>query len=614
MLSRNINGFTEAQVNHALKGLSLPLETRVRAELLDLDNAKLIDLDGLQLEGSISHNTDQPLKRNANLVFKEKPRDSQHSNPLGTFASLITAQNRLFHLRLGETSGNFADFTGNGRTFTANGGITYSVASLVAGDQSDNAITLNGTTGYLSIAVAAWMNSATFTLSLVWKGTTNGATQELIGQGSTYDMTIDSNGLLSFVLAFTSGSPATYATGINIADSTAHLLQFVYDQVNFQIFIDGRRVLKTAETRTPASATTAINIGRNVTGVWYSVGTFDEVGMVGRALTPKEIRDEYQAWSNQTNELILDRDRGDRVKIWHGIRMPSAGTDGTTWAEWPLIIAVLTTPRRNYSQTGISISITCQDQTRILADDKFTVRITLAAGANYITGTNGVISIAQSSGFNTSAWAVTGTALTTPADVDFEIASSKLDAINYLLTAINYRPIRFAGDGSAIIEPNVLDKDRTTVDTLASGTGSVISAEDLTVEIEPRRVINRVTVFNGNPDATPITSTAVNDKPRSPTSTVFISSQTRELQVDVPDQTTADNLADQVLSDETIRWARRIKMNTLPRPIHDDRDRLRLTLSELGVDADYVEEEWVLPLSPTELMSHTFLSVIDVTT
>src|SRR4029078_5546302 len=102
------------------------------------------------------------------------------------------------------------------------------------------------------------------------------------------------------------------------------------------------------------------------------------------------------------------------------------------------MIAVITPQKRNYSPTGLIDSITCQDQTRILADDKFTIRTTLASGANYISGTNGVIAIAQSSGFDTSAWSITSTTLTAPAYVYFEIGSSKLDAINYLLLAINY--------------------------------------------------------------------------------------------------------------------------------------------------------------------------------
>lgn len=614
MQARNVNGFTSAAVDRAFQGLDLPFESRVRAELLNLDNVKLIDLKGLQLEGSITHNTDQPIKRGAELHFKETSRDSQHANPLGTFASIITAQNRLFHLRMNETSGNFADFTGNGRTFTAHGSPTYSIGTLTPGDPLNNAVTFTtAAADYGDIADAAWMDTTPITLS-AWVRFTSASPLRLMQRDETSNQAWvighnTTNGL--FFRIFIATVNTQFNSGKLINDGLAHHIVCMYDGINIQIYIDGARALKTAQTGN------IDNVAARITVPGFAAilpTTVDEVGMLSRILTPKEIRDEYQAGSSQLNELLLDRDRGDRVKIWYGVRMASAGTDGTTWAEWPQIVAVMTSPKRNYSPTGIIDSITCQDQTRILADDKFTIRTTLASGANYISGTNGVIAIAQSSGFDTSAWSITSTALTAPADVDFEIGSSKLDAINYLLLAINYRQIRFAGDGTAIIEPNVLDKDRTTVDTLASGTTSVISAEELAVEIEQRRVINEVIVFNGNPDATPVISVAINNKARSGTSTVYVSTQPKSVQVDIADQTTADGLAGQILSDETMRWAKRVRMRTLPRPIHDDRDRLRLTMSELGIDADYVEDEWQLPLNPLEMMSHNFLSVIDVTT
>lgn len=614
MQAKATNGFTTAQVTRAFQGLDLPVETRVRAELLDTDNTKLFDLNASELTGSITHNTDQPIKRGAELQFKEIARNSQHSAPLGTFISTIAAQNRLFHLRFNESSGNYADYTGNGRTFTASGTPAYHIDSLVSGDLTDSAVGFNGD-DFATIADAAWMDVSFITLAISYRGTTVNSCLFDRDDDATHKhfrLEIDANGAVAFTINFTTGSITTYTTTATIHDGTAHLIHATYDGINVKIYVDGKRLLKTAETRAMLTGTSSINIGFTLAGTHAAIATLDEAGMLNRALTPKEIRDEYQTWSNQLNELLVDKDRGDRVKIWYGVRMPSAGTDGTTWAEWPQIVAMLPTVKRSYGQTGTVDAITCQDQTRVLADDKFTARTTLASGANYVSGTNGIIAIAQSAGFDTSAWSVTSTALTAPADVDFEIGSSKLDAIAYLLLAINYRPIRFAGDGSAIIEPAVLDKDRTVVDTLVTGTTGVISAENLDVEIEQRSIVNAVAVFNGNPDVNPILATATNDNTGSPTSTVYLPTQTAIVQVDSPDLTTATALAGQILSDTTIRYAKRIRLQTLPRPFHDDRDRLTLTIPELSVNADYVEDEWVLPLSPTELMSHSVLSVVDV--
>jgi len=608
ILAKATNGFTAAQIDRALQGLDLPLLVRIRAELLDLDNQLLFPLDGLQLEGEITHNVTQPMQRGANLRFRATPRDSQHSAPLGTFAATVLAQARLFWLRLNEASGNALDSSGNSRTFTANGGITYSIGSLGLGDPVDNAIKLNGSTGYYSIAHAAWQDVTTgLSVILARRGTDTGD----IPFESTGSHKLQVNtGVLEWAITFTVGGTSVYSTGVNVADNLPHLIHATYNGAYVNIYVDGKRVVHTAETRT-ITAGTGLLLGKS--GSTFSSSAFDEVGMLNRALSPKEVRDEYQAWSGQTDELLLDRDRADRVKIYYGIRMPSNGTDGTDTAEWPQIVGVMTSPRQDYVETGTLINIACQDQTRVLQDYTFSSVNTLASGGNYISGTGGVLYIAALAGFNTAAWAVTSTALTAPADIPFEIGHSALDAINYLLGAINYKPIRFSGDGTAIIEPNKLDKDLPLSDVINTTTTKVIDAETLSLEFEPRKVPQRVLIGNGNPDATPLLGSATINQGISPISLIYPSSIVWVFQVDAPDQTTADDIAEQVLADAVAGTAKRIRFRTLPRPIHDDRDRYDLTIPEIGIPtvAAYVEEEWSLPLNGTP-MSHSMLSVVDV--
>jgi hypothetical protein len=568
----------------------------------------LFSLDGLQLEGSITHNVTQPLQRGADLRFLETERDSQHSSPLGTFAATVLAQAPLFWLRCNETSGNFADTSGNSRTFTANGSFTYSIGALGAGDIADNAVTLNGTTAYMSIADAAWMDVTALTLMIACKGT--GTSDTLIdrndgGANKMWRLEVDSSGYASLTINFTTGSITTFATTTLINDGKPHLVHATYDSVNVKIFVDGKRVLKTAETRTMITGALAINVGRNLAAANFYSGTLDEAVMIGRALSPKEIRDTYQTWSDQTTELLIDKDRGDRVKIYYGIRMATTGTDGTDTAEWPQIVAVMTSPRKEYTETGVIIGVQCQDQTRVLQDYTLTSALTLASGANYITGTNGITAIAALTGLSTAVWAITATTLTTPADVVFEIGSSALDAINYLLTAINYKAIRFSGDGTAVLEPNVLDKNLAVSDTINSTVTKVIEAQNLSLELEPRRVVKAVIVGNGNPDVTPIIGIAF--------SLIYPDGITQVVQVDIPDQTTADNLAAQLLADGIAETARRIRFRTLPRPIHDDRDRYDITIPEIGINTaeGFISEGWTLPLNGGT-MEHSMLSIIAV--
>ncbi|HKS42148.1 MAG TPA: LamG domain-containing protein [Blastocatellia bacterium] len=621
MQSKENNGFTAEQVDRAISGLDGDPLYRARAILLDADLMQLYELEGLQLEGSsVAQNTDQTIRRGAVLRFDKTERDLQHAAALNTFKNHITAQNRLFHLRMNEASGStLTDFTGNARAFTINGTVTFSLTSLGLGDVADNAIKPNGTTGYFSIAHASWMNVTALTLALAWQGT--GINQTLIDRsnGTTIEfwrLEVDANGFLALSIRFTSGSPQTktFTSTAKVNDGKPHLFHAAYDGAFVTLHMDDKRLLKVPETRTMnTTGTLGINIARNNQATNFSSGIFDEVGMIGRGLSARERRDEYQAWSNQLNELLFDKDRGDRVKILYGVQMPTPGDDGSGFAEWPQIVAVLSSPRIESEATSTGYSVTCQDQAKILANATLQERITLVAGANYITGTNGVLSIAQSCGFDTSAWAVTATSLLAPDSIDFEVGSTKLEAINYLLSLIVYKLIRFSGDGNGIIEPNKLDIDIPLSDTISSETSRQVSAENLTLEIEPRQVVNEVIVTNNNPGVIPIRGSAKNTSAKNRTSQVYMPPLLKVLVVEAPDNATADAIAQQELNNQTSRWAQRLSVNTLKRPFHDDRDKIYFTDPDLKVDGDFIEEGWVLPLNPAELMQHTLLSVVDVT-
>jgi hypothetical protein len=614
-LPATVNGFTGAELERAFRALDIKFIPRVRAELLDPDLTKLYDLAGMQADGQISYTTDAAIKGAAQLKFLETARDSQHPAPLAAFSALITAQNRLFHLRLGETSGNFADFSGNSRTFTANGTIVYSIGSLTQGDQLNNAIKPNGTTGYLSIADAAWMDVSNIDLELAWSGT--GVSQTLIdrddsGANRFWRFEVDANGLLSLAMNFTTGSRTLYVAAVKVNDGQPHLLSASYDGHYVSLYIDGNRVVHTAETRVMLTGTLGIRIAATNAGTNFSSGIFDETGMLGRVRTPKEILDTYQAWSAQTNELLFDRARAHRVKVYYAIRMPRNGTDGTPWAEYAQGVYLLPTLTRTLeSDEGVIDSVSCQDQTSVLNDSKFDTRTLIAFGANWITGTNGVLAIAQSAGFNTSGWAVTVTdkLVTAEAGIDFDINESKLALINYLLKQINYKPIRFNGDGAGVIEPNVIDADAPVAFVLSADDESVILRDGISEETETRKVPTTVLVATANPDGADILGTA-SLKPGA--TIIYGQGYVARIIADPPDQATADALARQELNDGLAKFARRFKLTTLPRPIHGDRDKITITVPQMNRDEDFIEEEQTLSLAPTGTMQRSCLSVVDV--
>lgn len=607
-----VNSFTGDQLERAFRGADSKFKVRTRGVLLDPDLVPLYELKGMLTEGQVSGTNDAAIKGAAQLKFLEVLRDSQHSAPLGTFAQTVLAQNRLFWLRLGEASGNFADSSGNSRTFTANGTITYGIGSLTEGDKLNNAIKPNGTTGYLSIADAAWMDVGTITLPLAWSGT--GINQTLIDRddGSSnrfWRLEVDANGLLRFAINFTTGSPTRkmFIAPVKVNDGQPHLIQASYDKSFVSLYIDGGRVLHVAETRVMATGAQAIRVGVNGASTNFSSGIFDEVGMIGRALTPLEFLSEYQAWSDQRNELLFDRYRAHRVKVYYAIWMPEVGADGTHWAEYPQGVYILPTLSRGMeADQSIVASVSCQDQSSVLENDKFSARYTVAAGTNFV---DAILSIAQSSGFNTAAWAVTVTTKLVIADIDFEQKSSKLEAINYLLQQVVYAPLRFNPEGAGVIEPNILDADRSVSATFVADQTSVILVEGLSEDIELRKVPTQVIVATGNPDSPDILGSF---KLGGRYQVVYGDGFAIQIRADVPDQATADALAQQLENDALAKFARRFKLSAYPRPIHGDRDKIHITVPQMGRDEDFIVEEWTLPLDPKGKATYSLLSVIDV--
>lgn len=621
MMGLAVNGYDEDDVRNALRGFFMPPVFRQRAVLLDQDLVELYQLEGLRLEGSrIFNDSTQPIKRGAELQFIETLRDGNHAAELLAFAEHITAQGRLVHWRFGESSGNFADFTGNARTLTANGTITYGVASLVAGDLTNNAIKPNGTTGYGSIADAAWMDVAGG-LSVVCAVKGTSASKAFVNRddGASnrfHSLEVDSSGYLTWFLNFTTGSPThrTVNTNTAINDGLPHLIHAIYDKERGQIkiYIDGNNVLPpTSETRALATGTLGIRVGSSAAsgGSKFSDYTHDETGILDRALTPREIRDEYQAWSDQLAELLVDKDYGDRIKILDGVKMPTVGTDGSGYAEWPQIVAVRGSLKTENVETDTYINITGQDQTQILASGTFADRYSVAAATNFVTA---VVTICQSAGFDTSGWSIEPTSNTTLSAIEFESDSSYLDAVNYLLKSNNYRDIEFDGQGGGVIARNILDVNRASSETFQNNDESLI-LYGVADERRPRKAINEVVVYNGAFDTTPIAQEWTNARAISAVSTRNLRRTYQlKVQLDVPSSGVALDVAKQVLTEETQKVEDILSWPLTRWPLFENRDIITAINDRLNINGEYLVLNWTLPLMPTQNMELSIVKVVDV--
>lgn len=619
MQAKAVNGFTSNQVDLVLQGYYGDPEFRFRAELVDRnDLSKIRDLTGsidLTRSKVTFDSTAQDIRRSAQLQVKEILID------LDPWATLVKASGPLFFWRLGETAGTTAqDASGNGRTGTYHGGFTLAQAALTQGDQTDNSVTLNGSTGYVDIADASWMDITVGSWEAWVKiAAPTGSNQPILARNTSPSniafsfVAAATTGFVQLILSFDGTALTTYATSANVCDGVAHHVVATYDGSFVRIYVDSVLVLKTAQTGNIANVTSAIRAGANVAGTNFLAGTLDEVSLYSRALTGTEIRQHYQAGSDDLRQIDFDRDF---VKLYGAVKMQANGSDGTPWAEWPLGIYKLSSPSRSSTELSITRPIIAQDYLcSLLQNDKLGSRWTVSGGENYITGTHGVLAVIQAMGIDTSSWSITSTTKTLPSTLDFDINTSRLDIVNTLLQAINYQPIRSAPDGKGIIEPFVLPENRATEDTLNCDVNSQVEASEVTEQTEIDSVANDIILSQANPDSNSITSEDSNSKVTSATSTVITGRRNvafREL--DAADQSTLDALAQRDLS-LAANASKRIQLKTIPRPFHDNEDRIKFidqtTRTALNLNIDTIEESWGLSLDPATPMDHT-LRRIDI--
>lgn len=611
MLSKAVNGYSAATVDKVIRGYYGPPEFRYRAELFNRDLQKIRDIPTTEeangslnlAESKIFHNSlASDIKRSARLVFIEK------NITLDAWSDLVIAQGPLFFHRLAETSGTTAnDASGNGRTGTYNGSPTLNQASLVDGDTANASVTFDGTNDFDEIADASWMDVTTQVSWSIWCRADSSVTGARLLWGRDNFSTqrawiIQTTTTALQTVLYTGGGTRTHTATVAIRDGVRHHIVVTYDGVNLRMYVDGIRVYKAAETNTINAITQPIQIGV-VSGAGFWQGELDEAAMWNRALSEAEIRQQWQAGSSDLRQIDFERDY---VAIYGAVKMPTNGTDGTPWAEWPLIVGKLSSPNRHADDKVITRDCIVHGLESLLQNDRFGSRHTITGGVNYITGTNGVSSIATTAGFSTSLWSITATALNTPATQDFEIGTSRLEAINKLLVeGINYKPLRFKGDGQGVIEPFVLPEDRAVDDTLAANEEGVI-VNDIEEQTEIDSIFNEVVLSRPNPDVSTIDATESNSLITSFTSTTSTGRRNIETQtVAAADQTTLDGFADRLLSAQPTK---RIRMMTVHRPFHDDEDKIHFTdtfaRTALGFDADCLEESWTLPLHPAQPMEH----------
>jgi hypothetical protein len=298
-------------------------------------------------------------------------------------------------------------------------------------------------------------------------------------------------------------------------------------------------------------------------------------------------------------ELIEIDWLNDRVQPVFILRM----NDGN-YIEWSLGNFLLSSPTRK-DNFGIWREIEAYDASQILQEDKFTNRYRITGGTKYVDAISTIINSAGIRKIN-----IISSSTTIANDKEFEIGTSKLEAINTLLTEINYTSIWVDTDGYFKSTPYILPSNREVEYQYRTNDLSIMY-EGATNELDLFNVPNTWVVTATNPEKLPLVSKYTNDLLTSKTSTV---NRGRV----IVDYSQVNDIFDQVTLDA---YTKRIAYNasqvyekftfeTCCMPHHSYMNMLFVEYKNLEISAKFTETDWEMELQAGGKMKHNVRKVI----
>lgn len=281
------------------------------------------------------------------------------------------------------------------------------------------------------------------------------------------------------------------------------------------------------------------------------------------------------------------------------------GNQNSGWIEFPLGVFLLSSPTRKDDVGSVVRDIDAYDLSLILRDDKFLGRYTLVENMNYYDAIVGILTSAGIKHYN-----IERTDKKLPRTIEFEPGTEKLEAINDLLSQLNYTPIHVDEEGYFVsrsyISPAERSADYAYIDDEQSVT--LIGAEE---ELDTFDVPNIFTVIRTNEEQGPLKSTFVNSNPDSPLSTVSRGRNIvdhREI-YNIADQQALDSYVERIAFEASQVYGR-IRFKSALMPMHGYADILQMRYRDLEIDGKYLELNWSMKLEVGGDMEHELRQVV----
>lgn len=274
------------------------------------------------------------------------------------------------------------------------------------------------------------------------------------------------------------------------------------------------------------------------------------------------------------------------------------------WLRFPLGVYIMTSPRRMIKNSRVYNSVDCYDKSIILKEDKFTDRLFISAGANYVKE---IVKILNSSGIVKVN--IEFSPLICGADLEFEIGTEKLYVINELLYAINYEPVHFDRVGTAVSSRYIEPSGREAEESYCTDRLSIIrdGAEQST---DLYNVPNIVIRYTDNPDIGQLKSQFVNDKESSILSTVNRKRKVVDIESvdDIADQDTLNAYTKRVAIEKS-QINDTVSIQTALMPHHGYKNCLFISHDKLEIGSKFIESAWSMDLQVSGSMNHEIKKV-----
>lgn len=278
--------------------------------------------------------------------------------------------------------------------------------------------------------------------------------------------------------------------------------------------------------------------------------------------------------------------------------------DGFYDVEFPLGIFHLDNPRETWTAGMAGIEVTGSDLGIHLIEDITDDVYTVAAGQNYLTGTNAVTDILDAHGLR---HALPSNAKTLTTAKTWPIGTPWIRVVNELLHDANFYSIRFDARGRAVTRERIPRAQRSP-DTSYSSEDMILSP--VMTERDTTRFANRIVATMEDPQRTPLRSVATNSDPDSPISTVALGRTiTKLVRADgAADQTTLDAIALAEL-DRASEAYRRMQIQTFFDPRRGAFEVYELDI-EGHIDGEkWWARNWLASFEPGAPMVHNLSSV-----